>query len=50
MVQDSLAIVSQQAEMLKFALMCSPKTLEHHDGMSAPELAVAFLDPLRIEG
>jgi len=45
----SLAIVSQQPEMLKFALMCSPKTLEHHDGMSAPELAGAFLDPARID-
>jgi hypothetical protein len=45
----SLAIVSQQPEMLKFALMCSPKTLEYHDGMSAPELAGAFLDPARID-
>jgi hypothetical protein len=45
----SLAIVSQQTELLKFALICSPKTLEHHDAMSASELAVAFLDPLRIE-
>ena len=45
----SLAIVSQQPEMLKFALMCSPKTLEHHDAMSASELAAAFLDPARIE-
>jgi hypothetical protein len=46
----SLAIVAQQPEMLKFALFCSPKTLEHHGSLSAPELAVAFLDPLRIEG
>ncbi len=45
----SLAIVSQQPEMLKFALMCSPKTLEHHDAMSASELAAAFLNPARIE-
>jgi hypothetical protein len=44
-----LAIVSQQTELLKFALICSPKTLEHHDAMSASELAAAFLDPLRIE-
>jgi len=45
----SLAIVSQQPEMLKFALICSPKTLEHHDAMSASELAAAFMDPARIE-
>jgi hypothetical protein len=45
----SLAIVSQQPEMLKFALICSPKTLEHHDAMSASELAATFLDPARIE-
>jgi hypothetical protein len=45
----SLVIVSQQPEMLKFALICSPKTLEHHDAMSASELAAAFLDPARIE-
>jgi len=45
----SLAIVSQQRELPKFALICSPKALEHHDSMSASELAEAFLDPLRIE-
>jgi hypothetical protein len=45
----SLAIVSQQTELLKFALVYSPKKLEHHDAMSASELAAAFLDPLRIE-
>jgi hypothetical protein len=45
----SLAIVSQRPEILKFALICSPKTLEHHDAMSASELAAAFSDPARIE-
>jgi hypothetical protein len=45
----SCAIISQQPEMLKFALICSPKTLEHHDAMSASELAAAFFDPARIE-
>jgi hypothetical protein len=45
----SLAIVSQQPEMLKFALICSPKTLEHHDAMSASELAGAFTNPARID-
>jgi hypothetical protein len=45
----SLAIVSQQTELLNLALTCSPKRLEHQDAMSASELAVAFLDPARIE-
>jgi hypothetical protein len=45
----SLAIVSQQPEMLKLALTCSPKRLEHQDAMSASELAGAFFDPARIE-
>jgi hypothetical protein len=45
----SLAIVSQQAELLNLALTCSPKRLEHQDAMSASELAWAFLDPARIE-
>jgi hypothetical protein len=35
--------------MLKFALICRPKTLEHHDAMSASELTADFLDPARIE-
>jgi hypothetical protein len=41
----SLAIVSQQAALLNLALTCSPKRLEHHDAMSASELAVAFSGP-----
>jgi hypothetical protein len=45
----SLAIVSQQAELLNLALTCSPKRLEHQDAMSASDLAWAFLDPARIE-
>jgi hypothetical protein len=45
----SLAIVSQQAELLNLALTCSPKRLKHQDVMSASELAAAFLDPTRIE-
>jgi hypothetical protein len=45
----SLAIVSQQTELLNLALTCSPKRLEQQDAMSASELAVAFLDPARIE-
>jgi hypothetical protein len=45
----SLAIVSQQTELLNFALNCGPKRLEHQDTMSASELAGAFLDPVRIE-
>ena len=31
------------------ALTCKPKRLEQQDAMSASELAVAFLDPARIE-
>ena len=38
----SLAIVSQQAELLNLALTCSSKRLEHQDAMSASELAGAF--------
>jgi hypothetical protein len=45
----SLAIVSQQTELLKFALTCIPKKLENQDVMSVSELAAAFLDPGRIE-
>jgi hypothetical protein len=45
----SLAIVSQQTELLKFALICSPKRLEHHDAMSASDLVAAFSDPVKIE-
>jgi hypothetical protein len=45
----SLAIVSQQTELLNLALTCSPKRLEHQDVMSASELAGAFWDPARIE-
>ena len=45
----SLAIVSQQAELLNLALTCSPKRLEHQDAMSASELLEAFVDPASIE-
>jgi hypothetical protein len=45
----SLAIVSQQAELLNLPLTCSPKRLEHQHVISASELAGAFLDPARIE-
>jgi hypothetical protein len=46
----SLALVSQQAELLNLALTCSPTRLELQDVMSASELAGAFFDPARIEG
>jgi hypothetical protein len=45
----SLAIVSQQAQLLNLALTCSSKRLEHQDAMSATELAAAFFDPAGIE-
>jgi hypothetical protein len=45
----SLAIVSQQAQLLNLALSCSSKRLEHQDAMSATELAAAFFDPAGIE-
>jgi ankyrin repeat protein len=44
----SLALVSQQAELLNLALTCSPRRLEHQDVMSVSELAAAFLHPARI--
>jgi hypothetical protein len=45
----SLAIVSQQTELLNFALSCGPKRLEHQDAMFASKLAESFLEPVSIE-
>ena len=51
----SLAIVSQQAELLKFALARDPQRLPHQDSMSDCDFAKAcvvesyFDDPARIE-
>jgi len=50
----SLAIVSQQAELLKFALARGPKRLAYQDTMSVSEFYKAFVealfDQVRIEG
>jgi hypothetical protein len=49
----SLAIVSQQSEMLKFALTRGPERLPHQDSMSDCDFTKAFaesyFDPVRIE-
>ena len=49
----SLAIVSQQSEMLKFALTRGPERLQHQDSMSHCDFTKAFVesyfDPVRIE-
>ena len=49
----SLAIVSQQPEMLKFALACGPEWLPHQDSISDCDFVKAcvesFLDPARLE-
>ena len=49
----SLAIVSQQSEMLKFALTRGPERLPHQDSMSHCDFTKAFVesyfDPVRIE-
>ena len=49
----SLAIVSQQSEILKFALTRGPERLPHQDSMSdcdfTKALAESYFDPLRIE-
>jgi hypothetical protein len=50
----SLAMVSQQAELLSFALTCGPRRFAQQDAMAVCDFfkasAEAFLDPVRIEG